>query len=197
MIRFIRSNLVLAGGVALLALFASVGAFAAPDVTPWPDPFEGASGVELPEDVPDDVTLPELPDEAQGGEDGEGEGEGDPPEVQVENGDGVPLDSPACAGDPATPNPHDTDGDGDGCREVETEDGMKNLPDPAADGIDRARENRDAALDNIPDNAGPGNDLDVENEVEEDEEEGDGGPPLDVPGGPPQNPNIPEGVGPQ
>jgi hypothetical protein len=45
----------------------------------------------------------------------------------------VPLDSPACAGDLAHPNPHDTDGDGDGCRQVATEDGMKNLPDPAAD----------------------------------------------------------------
>jgi hypothetical protein len=46
---------------------------------------------------------------------------------------GVPLDSPACAGDLQHPNPHDTDGDGDGCREVETDDGIKNLPDPAAD----------------------------------------------------------------
>ena len=187
MIRFIRSNLVLAGGVALLALFASVGAFAAPDVTPWPDPFEGASGVELPEDVPDDVTLPELPDEAQGGEDGEGEGEGDPPEVQVENGDGVPLDSPACAGDPATPNPHDTDGDGDGCREVETEDGMKNLPDPAAD-----------AHEGNPGLIGQGHDGDdcglgpPDGRPREGRPDGDPpyGPPTDVPLGPRTEPCI-------
>ena len=49
---------------------------------------------------------------------------------------GVPLDSPACAGDLDHPNPHDTDGDGDGCRPVETEDGEMNLPDPAADAHD-------------------------------------------------------------
>ena len=58
----------------------------------------------------------------------------DPTGTPDSNGDaGVPLDSPACTGDLDHPNPHDTDGDGDGCRIVETEDGMKNLPDPAAD----------------------------------------------------------------
>ena len=52
-----------------------------------------------------------------------------------DNGEpGVPLDSPACAGDLEHPNPHDTDGDGDGCREIRLPDGtVKNLPDPAAD----------------------------------------------------------------
>jgi hypothetical protein len=50
-------------------------------------------------------------------------------ESEHDDGLGVPLDSPACAGTIADPNPHNTDADGDGCRVVDG----KNLPDPAAD----------------------------------------------------------------
>jgi hypothetical protein len=131
--RLIRSNLVIVVAVALLALFASVGAFASPDVTPWPDPFE-ASGE--PADLDDDTEVtetleatetPELED-TELPDDGDSDAQSDV-DVEGEGGQGVPLDSPACAGTSEDPNPHDTDGDGDGCREVDG----KNLPDPAAD----------------------------------------------------------------
>jgi hypothetical protein len=77
----------------------------------------------------------------------------------------VPPDSPACAGDLDHPNPQDTDGDGDGCRVVDTADGPKNLPDPAAD-----------AIEGNPGTIG----------------QGDGhGPPDGVPQGPPDG--VPQG----
>ena len=42
--------------IGMLAGYAAVSALAGPDLTPWPD---------LPKEVPDEVSLPELPDEAQ------------------------------------------------------------------------------------------------------------------------------------
>jgi len=172
--RLIRSNLVIAGGVTLLALFASIGAFAAPGVTPWPDPFE-ASGEPGDTDTPG-ATLEELP------EDGDIDTQGDV-EGQVDGGWGVPTDSPACAGTVATPNPHDTDGDGDGCREVDT----KNLPDPAADAhegnpglIGQGHDGDDCGLgppDGRPRDGRPDGDPPY-------------GPPTDVPLGPRSEPCI-------
>jgi len=108
----------------LLAGLVTAAVFAAPGDEPTPSPAgeePTATDVLDPTETPDGADPTETPE----------------PDITVEplehDGDGVPLDSPACQGDLEDPNPHDTDGDGDGCREVETDDGTKNLPDPAAD----------------------------------------------------------------
>lgn len=172
--QFTRSKLALIIAAFLFAGYFAAGALAAPDVTPWPDPLESHD-----EDAPDEGTDVELPgDGADETGDADETDDVDEPqddaEVPQDEGDieqehedvqGVPTDSPACAGTEADPNPHDTDTDRDGagCREVETEDGMKNLPDPAAD-----------AQGDDPGIIGEGHDGDD-----------DVGPPADVPPGPP------------
>lgn len=117
-----RTVAIIAGG--LLGGSAILGAIAGP----WTDsdPGGGPSGLEetptatsTPDGTPDPTATAEATVESQ-----------------QYDGLGVPTDSPACTTENHDPNPHDTDGDGDGCREVETEDGMKNLPDPAVDAQD-------------------------------------------------------------
>jgi hypothetical protein len=195
---FIRAN-VLTVTIGLLALlYAGVGAFAAPEATPWPDPFESAgvmtqedTPVDVPTDAPADLPSDPPADLPNGEEDGgdvlQQNGEGDP---------GVPLDSPACAGTMEDPNPHDTDGDGDGCREVETPDGMKNLPDPAADAhegnpgnIGRGDENGNGPPDPLP--GGPPEGAPFGDDQQEVEDTDNGGPPNGIPGRPEGLPNVP------
>jgi hypothetical protein len=123
-------------GCALLAALLGAVAWAAPGgLSPG-----GSAGAEATETgTHTDDETPE-PTEIEGTETEEASTPeaGTPEAIETEqpehNGDvGVPLDSPACAGDLEHPSPHDTDGDGDGCREVATDDGTINLPDPAAD----------------------------------------------------------------
>ena len=116
-------TLVVLAGVALLAALVGAVAFAAPGGGPagGPGGVDPTETIE-PTDLPDPTDLPEPTETPEPDELG--------PDAA---GAGVPADSPACAGDLEQPNPHDTDGDGDGCRPVETGDGEKNLPDPAAD----------------------------------------------------------------
>ena len=130
-----KAKLVAVCSAIALGGLLTVVVFAAPDSTPTPGPSgldatatpgatEALEPTETPEatealdptETPDPAETPQPTDEPDG-----------------DDNRGVPEDSPACAGDLDHPNPHDTDGDGDGCRIVETEDGMKNLPDPAAD----------------------------------------------------------------
>jgi hypothetical protein len=173
--QFTRSRLALIIAAFLFAGYFAVGALAAPDVTPWPDALESHD-----EDAPDEGTEVELPDDADETEDADEADDVEEPqddaEVPQDEGDieqeqedvqGVSTDSPACAGTEADPNPHDTDTDRDfeGCREVETDEGMKNLPDPAAD-----------AEEDNPGIIGEGHDGDDD----------DVGPPADVPPGPPE-----------
>jgi hypothetical protein len=133
----------LAAAVVFAGYFA-VGAIAAPSVTPWPDlPGSGHQAVvqqgehfdatETPEiETPGPTQTPDEVDEANTPEDNQ-EVDAEATDQPAEATPGVPLDSPACAGDEQHPNPHDTDGDSDGCRVVQTDHGPKNLPDPAAD----------------------------------------------------------------
>lgn len=113
--RLIRTKVLVGVGVGALAVFGVVGAFASTDT------FRGneTAANHLPGD-----TIEQLPPQAQQQEDAT---------QQVEENDlGVPEDSPACQRL--------------GCDWVETGDGvMKYLPQPAVDGINRARENRERA----------------------------------------------------
>jgi len=125
-------------GCALLAALLGAVAWAAPGGLS-PVGSAGAEATVTGTHTPVDHETPEAT-EIEGTETEEASTpDGETPEAAEteqpeDNGDvGVPLDSPACAGDLEHPNPHDTDGDGDGCREVETDDGTINLPDPAAD----------------------------------------------------------------
>lgn len=147
--RLLRSNIALLTAAALFASYFAIGALAAPGATPWPDPLESnhqavfhqgedmdatpTEDVEATSDPTEDAeTTPEPtagPDDAEGDHGLDAEATEQPAEATP----GVPLDSPACVGDEQHPNPHDTDGDFDGCRVVQTDDGPKNLPDPAAD----------------------------------------------------------------
>lgn len=127
---FARNVTIVVAAVAVLAGLLAAVAWASPGGSSG----NGPAGVEatlVPTQTPDATGTPEATatGEAQTPEATETE----EPEETPDGEQGVPLDSPACAGDLEHPNPHDTDGDGDGCREVETDDGLKNLPDPAAD----------------------------------------------------------------
>ncbi len=122
--RFIRSKIVIGIIVALLGSYAAVGAFAAPDFVPWPDPLSLSGdhanvsdhpGVGPPEDV-------ELPDQVGGDHPGDGIG-------SAHEDQGVPADSPACENNGCSPD-------------VEVPGGHSlNLPDPAAEGIAGAADN--------------------------------------------------------
>jgi hypothetical protein len=120
---FVRSKLIVIFAAAgLLGGIVAAAALAAPDSPPGPGPA-GLDGTETATaTATETVEATDTPEATETPEEADTEGEHD-------DGLGVPLDSPACAGDEEHPNPHDTDGDFDGCREVEG----KNLPDPAAD----------------------------------------------------------------
>jgi hypothetical protein len=159
------------GAGAVLALITAVGTFAASDtvqtaVTGSDDVVEDTLQIEEEEDA----NLEEEED-ANNEEDADGTLEEDE-DVNTEdeeddlNGDdtGVPADSPAC--------------EQVGCGEVETPDGtVKNLPQPAVDGIEGAKENMAEAQENAeagrahrPDFAGD-DDGEEDEDEEEDEEE--------------------------
>ena len=143
MSQFVRANLVAAVIGVLFLGYAAIGTLAAPEVTPWADPFQtGPAAVagevlaDLPDAVPDvsPAVPPDVPPNA-GGLDGDDEHDA-----------GVPPESPACV-------IH-------GCREVETEDGTKNLPSPAADAIegDPGQGPPDEVPVGPPDGVGPDDD---------------------------------------
>jgi hypothetical protein len=144
--RLLRTKVLIGIGVGALAVFGVVGAFASTDT------FRGneTAANHMPGD-----TIEQLPPQAQ-------QQEEDATQQVEENDLGVPEDSPAC--------------ERLGCDWVETGDGvMKYLPQPAVDGINRARENRERAqeLAEQAQQNGLG------------EEAGDFGPPEGVPQGPP------------
>ncbi|MBI4571610.1 MAG: hypothetical protein HY723_06630, partial [Chloroflexi bacterium] len=91
--QLIRRNIVIAVGAGLLGLYAVVGALAAPDVTPWPDPFQSS---------PDDVTVQEEPSDPSAPSN-----PSEPSEPTEPSGPSEPSD------------PEDGDGDSVGTEQVE------------------------------------------------------------------------------
>ena len=144
--RLLRTKVIIGVGVGALAVFGAVGAFASTDTL--------RSNDNAANHVPGDTI--ELPPQAQQQE------EGVTQEVEEDDDLGVPQDSPAC--------------ERLGCDWVETGDGvMKYLPQPAVDGINRARENRERAQERTEQaqESGLGG------------ETGEPGPPDGTPQGPP------------
>ena len=126
--RFIRPKIGIGIIVALLGSYAAVGAFAAPDFVPWPDPLSLSGDHANVSDHPgvgpgEDV---ELPDQVGGDHPGDTVG-------SAHEDHGVPVDSPAC--------------EKHGCSdEVEVPGGHSlNLPDPAVEGMKGAAEHRSDA----------------------------------------------------
>lgn len=149
MLQLIQSKIVAGIALTLLGGYAAVGAFAAPEITPWPDLGSGADHTEVPDlpaeaDVSNDASMPELPDAAEvpGQADADAQG-GAVAQGQPTDTLGVPADSPAC--------------EQVGCRTVDTPDGLSlNLPEPAADGIEQAADHAaDAQQHGLPDQAHP------------------------------------------
>src|SRR3990172_4214657 len=116
--RFIQSKLALILGAALFAGYFAVGALAAPDVTPWPDPFDSGSEQTVGNDEPEADETPEADEPPEADETPDADEtpeaqetpEGDEPreseetpefdvDVEVEEATpGVPANSPACVG---------------------------------------------------------------------------------------------------
>lgn len=150
-------------GVAF-AGYAAVGALAAPQITPW-NGGGGASvaGVEEPTEALETAETSDL--------DQTDISDVDMPDLDGERG--VPADSPAC--------------ENVGCRDVTTADGeTKHLPNPAADGIERAKELHQEALERREDAQQNGNDP-----VNGPPDGVPQGAPDDLPYGPPDG--VPQG----
>lgn len=165
--RFIRPKIGIGIIVALLGSYAAVGAFAAPDFVPWPDPLSLSGDHANVSDHPgvgpgEDV---ELPDQVGGDHPGDTIG-------SAHEDHGVPVDSPAC--------------EKHGCSdEVEVPGGHSlNLPDPAVEGMEGAAEHRSDAQsgegshgrpDDVPRGPpqGSGVSSDGEGDGLEDDEDGD------------------------